>query len=131
MANTSIDPKKKTEMLAVVRRAKSAHIRWRAYAQGLVSGVPITEDQAPTVHTECRFGKWYYAEGKETFGHLQIFDDIAVPHEMLHSVYQQIFELVNNGQVEQAKDRLDELMEISRTLLEQIELLEKEIEAIA
>lgn len=129
MAQVHIDPAQKTEMLATIRRAKSAHIRWRAYAQALVSGVPVTEDQAPTVHTECRFGKWYYTEGTETFKHLPVFGDIALPHEMLHSVYQEIYESVGNGQLEQAKGQLDELMGISRTLLEQIELLEKEIEA--
>lgn len=129
MAHVHIDPAQKTEMLATLRRAKSAHIRWRAYAQGLVSGVPVTEDQAPTVHTECRFGKWYYTDGKKTFHDLPIFDDIERPHEMLHSVYQEIFESVRDGNLEQAKGQLDDLMGISRTLLEQIELLEKEIEA--
>lgn len=121
----------KEELLAVIRKAKSSHIRWRAYAQGLVSGVQVGEDRLPVKHTDCKFGQWYYGEGKKLLGHLDIFKDVEAPHEMLHAVYGQIHELVmNQGDNRTAHGKLEELVAISRTLLEQIEILEQEVNAI-
>ena len=121
----------KEELLAIIRRAKSSHIRWRAYAQGLVGGVAVTEDRLPVKHTDCKFGQWYYGEGKKLLGHLDIFKDVEAPHEMLHAIYGQIHELVvKQGDNHSAHNKLEELIAISRTLLEQIEILEEEVSAI-
>ena len=35
-------------------------------------------------HHACRFGKWYEGEGKETFGHLNAYKDIFLPHKKVH-----------------------------------------------
>jgi hypothetical protein len=118
----------KRELLDTVRRAKSSHVRWRAYAQGLVAGVAVKDENLPVKHTECRFGKWYFSEGMETFGHLEVFRDIQGAHEMLHAVYEQIYVLVGKKDFVQAQAKLDQLLEISRTLLEELALLEQEIE---
>jgi len=118
---------KRSELVSMVRRAISSHIRWRAYAQGLVAGVPVTEDKLPVAHTECRFGKWYFGEGMSAFGHLQIFKDIQGPHETLHAVYAQIHELVSRQRLAEAEAKLAQLTAISRTLIEQLELLEAEV----
>lgn len=119
----------KSELLALLRRAKSSHIRWRAYAQGLVAGVSVKEDRLPVKHTDCAFGKWYYGEGQRRFGHLEIFHDLEGPHELLHSVYRQIHDFVVAGKTEPGREKLEELIGVSRTLIEQMELLEQEVEA--
>lgn len=80
-------------------------------------------------HTDCKFGQWYYGEGAERLGHLQIFEDIASPHEMLHAIYEQIHELVRKGEMDQARKKLDDLLGVSQTLLDQIGLLEDEVKA--
>lgn len=125
------DNSTKEELLSLIRRAKSSHIRWRAYAQGLVSGVPVAEDRLPVKHTDCKFGQWYYGDGARQLGHLEIFRDVEAPHEMLHAVYGQIHELVvQQGDNHGAHRKLDELIAISRTLLEQIEILEQEVNVL-
>ncbi|HEY0635666.1 MAG TPA: CZB domain-containing protein [Gammaproteobacteria bacterium] len=125
------DNSTKEELLSLIRRAKSSHIRWRAYAQGLVSGVPVAEDRLPVKHTDCKFGQWYYGDGARQLGHLDIFRDVEAPHEMLHAVYGQIHELVvQQGDNHGAHRKLDELIAISRTLLEQIEILEQEVNVL-
>jgi hypothetical protein len=116
-----------TELLDLIRRAKSSHVRWRAYAQGLVAGVEVKPENLPVKHTDCRFGKWYFSEGMETFGDLAIFRDLQGAHEMLHAVYEQIFNLVQKGQFDAAQGKLNQLMDISRTLLEGLALLEQEV----
>ncbi len=117
-------------LLAVIRRAKSSHIRWRAYAQGLVAGVPVSDDVAPVQHIDCQFGHWYYGEGQRWLGHLSIFQDIQGPHELLHLVYAQIHRLVEHRRHEEAAWKLEELVGISKTLIEQLDLLEQEVHAL-
>ncbi len=120
----------KEDVLAIIRRAKSSHIRWRAYAQGLVSGVQVGEDRLPIKHTDCKFGLWYYGEGRKLLGNFDIFKDVEAPHEMLHAVYGQIHDLVvKKADQKSAQSKLVELIAISRTLLEQIEILEQEVVA--
>lgn len=119
----------KQELLDIIRRAKSSHVKWRAYAQGLVAGVEVKEENLPVKHTDCRFGKWYFGEGREIFGSLAIFRDIQGSHEMLHSVYEQIYELVRKQRLEEAQSKLTQLMDISRSLLEMLNLLEEDVAA--
>jgi hypothetical protein len=117
----------KDDLIEVIRKAKSSHIRWRSYAQALVDGVPLGEDRAPVSHTDCRFGLWYYGEGKEQLGTVQAFRDIEQPHAELHSIYAQIDALVAEGKLAEAREKLGELVEVSRSLLEKIERLEGEV----
>jgi hypothetical protein len=124
-----MDTLEKSKLLEVIRRAKSSHVKWRAYAQGLVAGVDVKEDNLPVKHTDCRFGQWYFGEGRTHFGDLQIYRDIQGAHEMLHSVYEQIYKLVHERKLDAAEEKLGHLMNISRSLLEQMTFLEDEIQA--
>ena len=132
--------------LAAIRKAKVAHIKWRSYAQALIAGVEVTDDKVPKMHTECDFGKWYYGSGKNALGHLDSFKGIEAPHEMLHAIYGKIFDALHGGErhslvervfssksslewkrMEIARGYIDELVNVSETLLEAINLLEDEI----
>ncbi len=120
----------KTELLRVIRKAKSSHIRWRSYAQALMTGCDVPEDSAPVSHESCGFGKWYYGEGADQLGRLDIYTNIAKPHETLHRIYGRIHALVGSGRMEDAKPMLDQLIGVSRTLLDAIESLEQEVAAM-
>jgi hypothetical protein len=120
----------KSDLLRLVRKAKSSHIRWRSYAQALVAGLDVREDNAPIHHQSCQFGRWYYGEGRRLFGRLEIYRDIEVPHEILHHIYERIYQSVAKGRQAEAKSLLDQMVGVSRTLLEALELLEQEIHAL-
>ena len=136
----------KTDALAAIRRAKSAHIKWRAFAQAMIAGVPMTNEKLPKLHTECEFGKWYYGDGNRLLGNLDSFRGVEGPHEVLHAIYQRIFNLLRDGEgetlldrlikskasrerrrTEQARELMVELIAVSETLLKSIEILEEEI----
>ncbi len=135
----------KSAVLAQIRAAKSAHMRWRAYAQAMISGVEISGDKLPVKHMDCSFGKWYYGRGQVILGHLASYDAIAAPHEMLHAVYERIYQILQgDGQgalhkllrskktletekYAQAREHLEELIGVSDTLLKAMEMLEQEI----
>ncbi len=139
----------KKEVLAQLRRAKSAHILWRSYAQALVSGLAVEEEHLPVMHTDCKFGQWYYGSGQQ-LSSLASFEAIGMPHDILHKVYRSIFELLfgedkrtslqklfgSKAKLEQKRhDEADVLMQnllqVSGTLLDVIDLLEDEIEHIS
>jgi Chemoreceptor zinc-binding domain len=136
------------EALSAIRKAKSAHIKWRAFAQALIAGVPITPEKIPRQHTDCDFGKWYYGEGHKSLGQLDSFRGIEVPHEMLHEIYARIFNILNGMEgetlvsrllatqtvrlrrrTEMAQSLMIELIAVSETLLRAIEILENEVQS--
>jgi hypothetical protein len=129
-----------------LRKAKGAHIKWRAYAQALVSGVEVDDDKIPVEHTNCAFGHWYHGEGKSKLGHLTSYDSIYTPHEMLHEIYKRIFYVLHSeesvgvfaklftskGSREHdrmvlARSYMEELVGVSETLLRALDILEEEI----
>ena len=138
----------KAQLLAQLRAAKSAHIKWRSYAQALVAGVPLDESQVPVIHTDCSFGKWYYGAGQH-LSMMPTFRAIETPHEMLHAIYMQLFKLLfeteepsffqkmigaskrsKQEKSDQIDKQLSKLVDMSRTLLEALELLEREVSAM-
>ncbi len=135
----------KKDALEKLRKAKGAHIKWRAFAQALVAGVPVDEDKIPVEHTSCAFGQWYHGEGKLKLGHLPSYEGIYTPHEMLHEIYKQIFDVLHtkdpggfrglftsriareNERMELARRYMEELVGVSETLLKALDILEEEI----
>jgi hypothetical protein len=135
----------KKEALEQLRKAKGAHIKWRAYAQALVSGVPVSNEKIPIEHTACAFGQWYHGEAKLKLGHLAAYEAIYTPHEMLHEIYKRIFEVINspdpgglkkspspkngrdNERLALARSYMEELVGVSETLLLALDILEDEI----
>lgn len=134
-------------VISKLKKAKTAHIRWRTYAEALVSGHDSVIDQLPVKHTDCEFGNWYYGDG-QSFSDLEVFKDIGLIHQTLHEEFEIIFNLVTGGkdQVEEkgffakllgmkiknhdntkAAEHLINLKEISRTLIGKIEELEQHI----
>ncbi len=137
----------KTQILAQLRSAKSAHIKWRSYAQALVAGLPLDNSQVPVIHTDCSFGKWYYGAGQR-LATLAAYRAIETPHELMHGIYMQLFKLLfetedqgffqrligaskrKQEKNEQIDTLVGKLVDMSRTLLEALEVLEKEIIAL-
>ena len=140
---------KKREIISILHGAKAAHMQWRARAQALVAGIPVSKDHVPVLYTDCKFGKWYYGEGQRLarFAAFQAMED---PHEQLHLVYMEIFKHLfgsdersgwaklfgskrkhKEQQLAEAEVLLPRLVGISQTLLDTISLLEAEVESAA
>lgn len=139
----------KKEIINQLRAAKTAHLQWRAYAQALISGLPVEQDQVPVVHTRCKFGQWYYGPG-QNLSSLPSYEAIEVPHEILHQVYMKLFKVIfveddrsafgklfgakgklSKKRQEEADALMQNLLSVSRTLLEAIALLEQDIQGMA
>ena len=138
----------KQEIMKRLRIAKSAHLQWRARAQALVAGIELDDEKVPIIHTDCKFGQWYYGDGQD-LASLPSFQAIEKPHEILHAIYMKIFKTLHGDderstlqklfgkksnfkqkQLEKSKEYLNELIEISKTLLMAIEQLENELKSM-
>lgn len=138
----------KRDIIAQLRKAKSAHIRWRSYAQALSAGVPMDESKVPVIHTDCDFGRWYFGDG-QALSTIPGYREIDTPHEQLHNIYMEIFKHLFEeenvglfsrllGKKAKTPERrraavqslLDELLKISEKLLFQLETLESRISAM-
>ncbi|OIQ77234.1 hypothetical protein GALL_410780 [mine drainage metagenome] len=110
-----------------VLKAKASHLKWLSYARGMVDGIDCPLDSVPIQSTECAFGKWYYGEGREMLAELALFQALEPPHEILHSLYRKIYDLVQQCQMDEARKHMPGFLEVSRNLLETIAFLEQEI----
>lgn len=130
------------QILQQTRRAKTAHLRWRAYAMALTTGYSVEEGQLPMEHTDCQFGHWYYSAGPQLTA-LPEFQAIEEPHKQVHAIYHDIFQLLfnqpepsfwqklmgqkaaNSDNKKLAEKKLEVLTEKSREMLDVLENLEK------
>lgn len=116
--------------LRLVLEAKSAHLKWLAYALALTEQIDCPHECAPLSPTECEFGIWYYGHGKQILGDTVFYQSLEAPHEILHSLYGKIHALVKSERLDEARKHLPSLREISNILLEALAYLEKEINSM-
>jgi len=141
-----MDVRAKKEAILALKKARVAHQRWVERAEALVGGQALEKDLVPVLPTACEFGQWYQGDGT-ALRILGSYQAIKLPHDMLHSVYAQIFELLfgkdtrstisrlfgsgkqlRQQQKEEAEKLLVRLKSQSRILLEAIDRLLVDIE---
>ncbi|MEW6678511.1 MAG: CZB domain-containing protein [Pseudomonadota bacterium] len=117
----------KQEAMRMVRQAKSAHIRWRAFVLSMLAGLEVAEHQAPIHHKACDFGQWFYSDGFRAFAHWPIYQDVEYVHELLHAVYERLYQACSEAHQAEAERLSGQLMGISESLLVTLDLLDEEI----
>ena len=83
----------------------------------------LTEAEAVS-HQHCAFGKWYYSEGLQQYGHIAELRDVETPHAELHRTIKEIVRLANGGDKVGAERLYSNVDAISRrivSLLDQAE----------
>lgn len=105
--------------------AKTAHLAWkgklRAYLDGKSS---LTRDQAVS-HKECVLGKWYYAEGLQSYGHFAEMKDLEAPHAELHKLIKEIIGLREAGKTEEAEKAYLKIEPLSKQIVAYLERIEE------
>jgi hypothetical protein len=82
-----------SEIIQRIRSAKSAHLGWVNRARSLINGRPVDHEKIPVMSTDCAFGSWYYGDGKP-LSELESYKAIETPHNELHEIYAEIFDLL-------------------------------------
>lgn len=135
------------DILNRLRTAKSAHLGWVNRAHALIEGVPVDKEKVPVMPTDCIFGKWYYSDGRK-LASLPSYQAIEEPHNRLHAIYQEIFDLLfgqdrenfivrlldrgrkQEKRREQARQKFLELQQVSDEILFRLDALERDIRAM-
>jgi diguanylate cyclase (GGDEF)-like protein/PAS domain S-box-containing protein len=78
-------------------------------------------------HEHCRLGTWYYGIGKEKYGHLDSFDAVEESHRLTHELGKKMLQLTRDGQNDQAKALIPELIKIRDDVLEKLNQLQADI----
>jgi chromosome segregation ATPase len=78
-------------------------------------------------HTQCRLGKWYVGEGRERFGDLHAFREIADPHRRFHDAGKACLTAFNAGDKAEAYRQLDQLEAASRETLTALDRMSSEL----
>jgi len=145
----------KEDVLGHLRAAKAAHIKWVQKAKLLINGLDVEENAIPVDSTECKFGKWFYSDGQIlnalTNNPPECMSNIESLHFNLHDVYMQIFNIyfnkgkgsfftkffglkrknVSDVEVKVAHEYYDNMEQISRDLLDEINRLERRLIAVS
>lgn len=143
----------KETIIGHLRAAKSAHIKWVQKAKLLINGIEVEKDAIPVNSTECAFGKWFYSDGQVlnalSNNPLECMQSIEKLHFELHDVYMDIFNIyfskqsggllsklfgkkkqVSEIEAKKAQEYFEQLEEISKVLLEEINRLERRLLAV-
>ena len=77
------------------------------------------EESKLSTHESCRLGEWYKTYGKEHFGSVDGYDEIAQPHSVVHDKAQEILSMIHkSGEVDQsAIIKRVEQIEVATTIL--------------
>jgi len=135
------------DILDRLRTAKSAHLGWVNRARALIDGKPVDKEKVPVMPTDCIFGKWYYSDGRK-LASLPSYQAIEEPHNQLHAIYQEIFDLLfsrdkgnfiarlfdgsgkQEKRREQAREKFLELQRMSDVIVARLDALERDIRAM-
>jgi len=143
----------KSTILDQLRAAKAAHINWVQRAKMLISGFKMEEDAIPVNSTQCQFGKWFYTDAQKLNGlrnnPMSCLETIEALHFDLHDIYLNIYKIYYNmepqgffsklfGRKKQitedsaklAKEYFHSMEEVSKKLVEEINLMERRIVAL-
>ncbi len=82
---------------AVLRLAKSDHVLWKKRLINMILDRGDIDLATVASHEHCRLGRWYYGEGKQTYGHLPVFTQLEPVHEQVHTLGRRAVERYANG----------------------------------
>ena len=90
--------------------AKLKHLKWKYKIRHFIDGEgSLTQNQAIS-HHDSDFGKWYYSEGKEKYGHMESVQKLELQHEKLHHLVKEIIDLKAKGEIQKAEKKYQELV---------------------
>ncbi len=120
----------KLEDLPIIM-AQADHANWVAkilrYIEDPSAQTQLVEEEI--VHdTHCRFGKWYYHQGKQQYGHLATFQNLEPLHKQVHQIGNQILQTLKSSaplshtQIQPLKTKLLKVKDQILTELENLQL---------
>lgn len=104
--------------------AKADYVMWLLRLTDLIDGQTTLFLPDEFVPEGSRMGKWYYEEGKSSFGDSKVFQKIEVPHRRLHEIGKLAYDASRNGDREAVKGFINKCVGVTNEILNLLEELE-------
>ncbi|MCP5196955.1 MAG: CZB domain-containing protein [Gammaproteobacteria bacterium] len=92
---------------------RSKHLSWKTRLRRFVNGQESMAESEAVSHRECEFGKWLYATGMETYGHLAEMVELERQHAEMHTLIKDIVRSKQNGRMDQVRANLSRVDSLS------------------
>jgi methyl-accepting chemotaxis protein len=107
--------------------AKHDHVLFVNRIERCLDGTESVQASALPDHTSCRFGKWYFSEGKELCSCSASFKAINEPHERIHRIAKEAVDLYSRGDTHQAEQKLLMVEDISAEIVKMLDKVKGEV----
>ncbi|MEO4054884.1 globin-coupled sensor protein [Solibacillus sp. CAU 1738] len=114
--------------IALLQLSKADHILWKWRVYNMFLGLEQLQPNDVSSHTECRLGKWYFAEKTiARFGTHPSYLELDRNHEQVHTSAKYAVEAYNRGDIPTAEKHLKDIEAASEQVLRYINDLVQEI----
>lgn len=97
--------------------AKQDHKDWVARVRAFLDGKENLEQKDIDSHTTCGLGTWFYAEGKENYGHIEAIQEFELKHKKLHKIAADIYDLKKAKDLKMAEEFFLDLKATSESVV--------------
>jgi len=102
--------------LMIIDRAKSDHLMFIEKIQSHLRGHAQVDPATLPDHHGCRFGKWYYSDGKKHCGQIHAYQAIEKPHAHIHELAKKAVTSHMQGDVKTAESIFKDMRGISEQI---------------
>ena len=106
---------------------KVAHNHWKTRLNGALFKNEKLNPADVSDHTQCKFGKWYFDEGRQKFGSIPAFAEINVWHEKIHKHAREIAQLLAEGKHDAAIETYEGFHSLTEQMFRLLDALEAEV----
>ncbi|MBF0186324.1 MAG: bacteriohemerythrin [Magnetococcales bacterium] len=106
-----------------VHDIKQAHLQWLGRLEQVIRGRAQLKPEEVASGRECAFGKWYYSEGTEKFGHLELYRELGETHLKVHEQARHIVGLCSDMKHEEAREGMKKFNGIRRLMFDYLDQL--------
>lgn len=124
LRSSTMGIKTKGTRAMVIDLSKTDHRIWVEKVQEHLHRGDVLEQDQLTDHFGCRFGKWYYGEGKNIAGHLPVFKKMEEDHAAIHRLGRESVKLKDDGKEEEAENKYEEMFAYSQSMMEMLDELQ-------
>jgi methyl-accepting chemotaxis protein len=103
------------------------HLQWKSKLREFLDGKStLTEDQAVS-HRDCELGKWFYADGLASYGHVAEMHELEGIHEELHRTVKAVVRLKHEGNIKQAEAEYEKIVPQSQEIIVLLDKIEAQV----
>ena len=111
----------------MIEFAKTDHMIWGMRMHQMMWGNIELNAADVENHTVCRLGKWYFGEGKESYGRMPEFETLGICHEKFHKLCAATIRAYHDKRMQEVERNLPEVDRLSDEVLSCLDKIKSRI----